>query len=87
MAEHQRHPELIAAFRRTVLLPRRAVGLALIERGRRRGDIRRDLEPVTAIDLFAGPFLARVFAGEDTGDRWRRTAFAAWWNLVKEPSP
>jgi AcrR family transcriptional regulator len=87
MAEHRRHPELIAAFREHVLLPRRAVGLALIERGQERGDIRHDLEPVTALDLFAGPFLARVFAGEDTGDRWRRAAFAAWWNLVKEPSP
>ena len=87
MAEHRRHPELIDAFRRSVLLPRRAVGLALVERGQRRGDIRGDLDPVTAIDLFAGPFLARVFAGLDTGDRWRQTAFAAWWNLVRKPSP
>ena len=84
MAEHRRHPELIAAFRHNVLLPRRAVGLALIERGQRRGDIRRDVEPVTALDLFAGPFLARVFAGEDTGAAWRRAAFAAWWNLIKD---
>ena len=35
MAEHRRHPELIDAFRRSVLLPRRAVGLALVERGQR----------------------------------------------------
>ncbi len=67
-----------------MLLPRRAVGLALVERGQRRGDIRTDIEAVTAIDLFAGPFLARVFAGEDTGPHWRQTAFAAWWNLVKD---
>jgi AcrR family transcriptional regulator len=87
MAEHRRHPQLIDAFRRNVLLPRRAVGLALVERGQRRGDIRTDIEPVAAIDLFAGPFLARVFAGEDTGPHWRQTAFAAWWNLVREPSP
>ena len=84
MAEHRRHPELIDAFRRSVLLPRRAVGLALVSRGQQRGDIRRDIEPVAAVDLFAGPFLARVFAGEDTGHAWRQTAFAAWWNLVKE---
>ena len=84
MAEHKRHPELIDAFRRAVLLPRRAIGLALVERGQRRGDIRTDIGPVTAIDLFAGPFLARAFAGEDTGHDWRRTAFAAWWNLIRE---
>ena len=83
MAEHRRHPELIDAFRRSVLLPRRAVGLALVYRGQQRGDIRRDIEPVAAVDLFAGPFLARVFAGEDTGHAWRRAAFAAWWTLVR----
>ena len=83
MAEHRRHPELIEAFRTSVLLPRRAVGLALVTRGQERGDIRRDIEPVTAVDLFAGPFLARVFAGEDTGHAWRRKAFDAWWTLVR----
>jgi AcrR family transcriptional regulator len=87
MAEHRRHPELITAFRENILLPRRAAGLALVQRGQRRGDIRADLEAVSALDLFAGPFLARVFAGEDTGHRWRQEAFAAWWNLVQSPSP
>jgi AcrR family transcriptional regulator len=84
IAEHERHPELIVAFRRNVLHPRRAVALALIERGQERGDIRRDLDPVAALDLFAGPFLARIFAGLTTGRRWRESAFATWWNLVKE---
>jgi AcrR family transcriptional regulator len=84
MAEQRRHPELIDAFRHSVLLPRRAVGLALVTRGQRRGYIRREIDPGTAVDLFAGPFLARVFAGEDTGPSWRRAAFAAWWTLVSE---
>jgi Tetracyclin repressor-like, C-terminal domain len=66
-----------------VLLPRRATGLELIERGQARGDIKPDIDPVAALDLFAGPFLARVFAGVDTGTTWRETAFEAWWNLVK----
>ncbi len=87
MAEHRRHPELIAAFRRSVLHPRRAVGLELITRGQRRGDIRADVEPEIALDLFAGPFLARVFAGLDTGSHWRRAAFTAWWELVQARPP
>jgi AcrR family transcriptional regulator len=33
IAEQERHPELIEAFRRTVLHPRRAVARGLIERG------------------------------------------------------
>ena len=84
IAEQQRHPELIEAFRRSVLGPRRAVGRALIERGQDRGDLRRDVKPEAALDLFAGPFLARVFAGLDTGPRWRKAAFATWWSLLEE---
>jgi AcrR family transcriptional regulator len=84
IAEQQRHPELIDAFRRSVLHPRRAVARALIERGQERGDLRGDVDPEAALDLFAGPFLARVFAGLNTGPRWRKSAFATWWDLLKE---
>jgi AcrR family transcriptional regulator len=84
IAEHERHPELIEAFRRSVLLPRRAVARALIERGQERSDLRRDIDPEAALDLFAGPFLARIFAGLDTGPSWRKRAFSTWWDLVKE---
>jgi AcrR family transcriptional regulator len=89
IAEHERHPELIEAFRESILLPRRAVARALIERGQERGDIRSDIDPEAALDLFAGPFLARVFAGLDTGPRWRKAAFATWWHLLgpAEPQP
>ena len=86
IAEHERHPELIDAFRHSVLLPRRAVGLALIQRGQRRGDIRRDIAAEAALDLFAGPFLARVFAGADTSPEWRESAFTAWWTLIQNPN-
>src|SRR4051794_6245777 len=87
IAEQQRHPELIDAFRRSVLHPRRAVARALIERGQQRGDLRGDVDPEAALDLFAGPFLARVFAGLNTGPRWRKSAFATWWDLLKERQP
>ena len=84
IAEHERHPELIEAFRRSVLLPRRAAVQRLIERGQQRGDVRADIDSEAALDLLAGPFLARVFAGLDTGPRWRKRAFATWWDIVKE---
>jgi AcrR family transcriptional regulator len=86
IAEHERHPELIAAFRRSVLLPRRAIVQGLIERAQARGDLRTDIEPETALDLLAGPLLARVFAGRDTGPEWRAHAFDTWWRLVAERS-
>jgi AcrR family transcriptional regulator len=84
MAEHRRHPQLIASFRERVLEPRRAIVQGLIERGQARGDIRADIDAVAALDLLAGPLLARVFAGLDTGTEWRQAAFATWWNLITE---
>ena len=84
IAEQERHPGLIEAFRCSVLRPRRAIAQALIERGQKRGDLRTDLDPEAALDLLAGPFLARVFAGLDTGPQWRETAFSTWWDIVKE---
>lgn len=83
IAEQRRHPELIEAFRRSVLLPRRAMVLELIERGQERGDLRRDIPAEAALDLLVGPFLARVFAGATVGPRWRRRAFDTWWRLVQ----
>ena len=83
IAEHGRHPELIEAFRERVLLPRRAMVQSVIERGQARGDIRSDLDPVMGIDLLAGQFLARVFAGVDVGPAWRERAFEFWWKTVK----
>lgn len=84
IAEQKRHPELIEAVRSTVILPRRAVGRQLIERGKKRGDLRKDLPTEAALDLFVGPFLTREFTGLETGPQWRKKAFAVWWDIVKE---
>ena len=84
IAEQDRHPELIEAFRHYVLLPRRRIVRSIIERGQARGDVRRDIDPETALELMAGPFLARVFAGLDTGPRWRKAAFETWWEILGE---
>jgi AcrR family transcriptional regulator len=86
IAEQDRHPELIAAFRQRVLLPRRAIVRSVIERGQTRGEIRQNIAPDAALELMAGPFLARVFAGLDTGPGWRQAAFAAWWEILRESS-
>ena len=87
IAEQDRHPELIEAFRRHVLLPRRAIVRAIVERGQARGEIRAGIDPDQALDLMAGPLLARVFAGLDTGPEWREAAFATWWDILRERQP
>jgi AcrR family transcriptional regulator len=83
IAEQERHPELIETFRRSVTHPRRAIVRSLIERGQARGDIRGDVDPEGAVDSLAGPFLARVFAGKDTGEAWRKKAFETWWKSIR----
>ena len=84
IAEQDRHPELIEAFRRNVLAPRRAIVAGIVERGRDRGDVRAAVDSQDAIDLLAGPFLARVFAGLDTGPQWREAGFERWWEFLSE---
>jgi AcrR family transcriptional regulator len=84
IAEQDRHPELIDAFRQTILLPRRATVATIIERGQARGDIRGDIDPEAVLDLIGGSFLARVFTGLDTGPRWRKSAFESWWRILQE---
>ena len=83
VAEEAAHPELIAAFREKILLPRRGVVAALIERGKERGDVDAAVDPILAIDAMAGSFLARVFAGLDVGKAWRHRAFENWWETMK----
>jgi len=84
IAAEPRHPELIEAFRTSILGPRRAVVVALIERGVQRGDLRPDLDALAALDFMAGSYLARAFAGLDTGPQWRDRAFEIWWTTMSE---
>ena len=63
VAEEERHPELIAALRTHLLLPRRKIVVRLIGRGQERGDIRGAVDPGAAFDAMAGAYLARALAG------------------------
>jgi AcrR family transcriptional regulator len=87
VAVEERHPELIESLRTSVIEPRRAVVIALLERGVERGDLRADLDPVAALDFIAGSYLARALAGLDTGPGWRSKAFEVWWENIRRPAP
>lgn len=86
VAVEEHHPELIESLRASVLAPRRAVVIALLERGVGRGDLRADLDPVAALDFIAGSYLARALAGLDTGPRWRSKVFEIWWEDIRDPA-
>ncbi|HYF27913.1 MAG TPA: TetR/AcrR family transcriptional regulator [Baekduia sp.] len=87
MAEHRRHPELIAGFREHILDPRRAVVVAHVREGQRQGSIRADVHPETAVDMLGGAFLARAFAGLPMDTAWREQAFALWWDGICARAP
>ena len=84
-AEHRRHPEVVEAFRRGVLLPRRAAARRAVERGQARGDLRTDLDPELLLDFMVGPGLARVLAGQPIDEGWRELGIALWWELASAP--
>ena len=81
-AEHRRHPEVVEAFRRGVLLPRRAAARRAVERGQARGDLRADLDPEVLLDFMVGPGVARILAGGSLDGEWRELGIRLWWELA-----
>jgi AcrR family transcriptional regulator len=82
-AEGRRHPELVDAFRAKVLLPRRAIVADAVRAAQADGDLDSGIDPIMAVDLIGGPFLARVYAGLDVGPAWREEMFRAWWQMLR----
>jgi AcrR family transcriptional regulator len=82
-AERSRHPELLDAFREHILLPRRALVREIVERGKARGEIRADIDSDLPIDLLAGTWLARGFAGASVDADWRERVFSFIWESVR----
>jgi AcrR family transcriptional regulator len=56
----QSEPEILAAFRAYWVEPRRLEARALLEDGKRRGEIRGDLDPDLILDLLYGPLYIRL---------------------------
>jgi hypothetical protein len=55
----------------------------IVERGKARGDIRADLDSDLPIDLLAGAWLARGFAGASVDEDWRARILDFVWASVR----
>jgi AcrR family transcriptional regulator len=66
MAETRRAPELEAALRTHVQVPRRAKGRDLLRRAIERGELRADLDLDLALDLLIAPLYWRIVASRRT---------------------
>lgn len=56
----QSQPEILKAFQKHWVEPRRIEARRLIRQAMDSGEIRRDLDPDTALDLFYGPLYLRL---------------------------
>ena len=64
-AQMKSSPKLWAAYHATVVEPRRLLGIELLRRGRRNGEIRPDVDVTLLNDLFVGPMLVRTVLHSD----------------------
>ena len=68
LAEEEHVPELLAAFRRDVVAPRRARLRAILERAR----LRDGLDPETAVHMAVGSYYAAYLAAGPPARGWER---------------
>ena len=62
IVEERKHPELLAQFRKGMLVPRGNQIAEALERGKERGEVRRDLDSVTAAHALLGSFVYHSLA-------------------------
>lgn len=70
LAQEQRDPDLIAAFRTRVFEPRHAVVRAVLSRGIAAGDVDPTTPLDVVVDVLFGSLLARAVLGEAVTDEW-----------------
>ena len=65
LAAGQSDEDVIAAFRERFLRPRRREAYATLERGIRRGELRKDIDPDLLLDSLYGPIYMRFLIRHD----------------------
>lgn len=83
LAEAERQPELIHAFREGILWPRREVLKTVVRRGMQRGEVRPDVDPEQAADVFGGQVVARHIAGLPFTEEWTDAALEFFWRGLR----
>jgi AcrR family transcriptional regulator len=64
-AQMKSSPRLWAAYHANVIAPRRRLGLEVLRRGQRNGELRADVDLELANDMFVGPLLTRSLMRPD----------------------
>lgn len=78
LAEEEREPELLAAFRERIVEPRRAMLEHILEAGIKRGDVRRDVDIDLVGEIVLGSVIAHhVRTGALPDDAWAESLVSA----------
>jgi AcrR family transcriptional regulator len=62
IVEERKHPELLKQFRKEMLIPRRNQLAEALDRGKERGEVRSDLDSITAAHALLGSFVFHSLA-------------------------
>ena len=79
IVEGRKHPELLEGFRRGMLQPRVEDIVAAFERGKERGEIRKDLDSELAVHALMGTFMYRRIATGQPKKGWSEHVVDTLW--------
>jgi AcrR family transcriptional regulator len=82
-SEEGRNPELMRLFRERVIGPRRKLMIETLERGRHRGELREDVDPVLVTEMMVGAHFARQFSGRKIPRDWAEKVVAQVWPALE----
>lgn len=86
MLQETTEPEVLDAYRRRIIQPRRRRIAAILEAARERGLIDADADLTIAVALCTGGWYGRALAGDPPPDAWpQRTAALVWRSLGGAP--
>jgi AcrR family transcriptional regulator len=79
LVEERKHPELLRTFREGMLAPRRDQVAAALERGKKRGEVRRDLDVQLASHAVFGSFVYQYLVAGRPGPGWAERVVDTLW--------
>lgn len=86
LAEEAHTPELLALFRERLVAPRRQMLRVILDRAKRRGELRRGANLDAAINLMVGAFYARYLAASTVPSGFpRELVTLVWPGLARQP--
>lgn len=84
LAEEEHTPDLIRLFRERLVAPRRAILRAILERARKRKELRPNADLDAAINLLVGAFYARYLAGSAITPDFTKQVVAIVWQGIRK---